>query len=211
MEITTGKLRRLRSGPGTEDDDEPRPFLVRLRFTAEDPAQVIDNARAVLTCVVSQMGDWPAEELWPQLLPAWFIQRWAPEPPEPEDGEPFDMEAWLRQWRAMTPEERAAADGGPWTLWGWLYYFDPTEEGMGDDRSWWWCHAGTGESGGWVAAWISSTGHKQRLAVIATYGWSTRRRVAWSAQANAMSILAASPREGGESTVGPGSPSRTRY
>jgi hypothetical protein len=33
----------------------------------------------------------------------------------------------------------------------WLYYFDPTEEGIGDDRSWWWWHAGTDESGGgWV-------------------------------------------------------------
>ncbi|WP_260328590.1 hypothetical protein [Streptomyces sp. Ag109_O5-1] len=152
----TGELRRLRSGPGAEDDDEPRPFLVRLRFTAEDPAQVIDNARAVLACVVAQMGDWPTDELWPQLLPTWFIQRCAPETPEPEHGEPFDVEAWLRQWRAMTPEERAAVDQGPWTLSGWLYYFDPTEEGMGDDRSWWWWHAGTDESGGWVQ--VATTG-----------------------------------------------------
>lgn len=75
----TGELRRLRSGPEAEDDEAPGPFLVRLRFTAEDPAQVIDNARAVLTCVVAQTGDWPTDELWPQLLPSWFIQRCAPE------------------------------------------------------------------------------------------------------------------------------------
>lgn len=156
VEIMTGELRRLRSGPGAEDDEEPGPFLVRLRFTAEDPAQVIDNARAVLTGVVSQTGDWPTDELWPQLLPSWFIQRCAPETREPERGEPFDVEAWLRQWRAMTPEEKAAVDQGPWTLSGWLYYFDPTEEGMGDDRSWWWWHAGTDESGGWVQ--VATTG-----------------------------------------------------
>lgn len=59
----TGELRRVRSGPGAEDDEDPQPFLVRLRFTAEDPAQVIDNARAVLICVVSQAGDWPTDEL----------------------------------------------------------------------------------------------------------------------------------------------------
>jgi hypothetical protein len=35
----------------------------------------------------------------------------------------------------MTPEQKAAADEGPWTLSDWLYYFDPTDEGMGDDRS----------------------------------------------------------------------------
>ena len=152
----TGELRRLRTGPAAEDDAEPRPFLVRVRFAAEDPAQVIANARAVLTCVVAHMGDWPTDALWPQLLPAWFVQRCAPETPEPDHGEPFDMEEWLRQWRAMTPEEKAAADQGPWTLSGWLYYFDPTEEGMGDDRSWWWWHAGTDESGGWVQ--VATTG-----------------------------------------------------
>ncbi|MEU1081634.1 hypothetical protein ABZ368_15595 [Streptomyces sp. NPDC005908] len=156
MESTTGELWRLQSGPGAENDDEPRPYLVRCHFTAEDPAQVIDNARAVLTCVVSRLGDWPADELWPQLLPDWFIQRCAPEPPESEHGEPFDVEAWLRQWRAMTPEERVAVEQEPWTLSGWLFYFDPTEEGRGDDRSWWWWHAGTGESVGWVQ--VATTG-----------------------------------------------------
>ena len=39
------------------EDEEPRPFLVRLRFTAEDPALAIENVRAVLTYVASQLGD----------------------------------------------------------------------------------------------------------------------------------------------------------
>ncbi|MFC8453096.1 hypothetical protein [Kitasatospora sp. NPDC057223] len=156
MEIITGELQRLRYGPGGQDDHQLRPFLVRVRFTAEDPTRVIANARAVLTQVVVQ-ADWPAFELWPRLLPPWFIQRCAPEFQEPEHGEPFDAEAWQRQWRAMTPEQRAAVDQGPWTLSDWLYYFDPTEEGMGDDRSWWWWDARADESGsGWVQ--VATTG-----------------------------------------------------
>jgi hypothetical protein len=61
------------------EDSRLRPFLVRVRFTAKDPAQVIAGAR---------VG----------------------------------------------------------TLPGWLYYFDLTEDGAAEDRSWW-CHAGTDESG----------------------------------------------------------------
>ncbi|MFJ7158664.1 hypothetical protein ACIQUQ_27500 [Streptomyces sp. NPDC101118] len=147
MEIIEGELGRLRAGPGAEDSGL-LPFLVRVRFAAEDPARVIARARAVLTGVVERVGDWPPDERWPQLLPAWFVRRCAPEP-GPEEA--LDAEAWLRQWRAMTPEQRAAAGDGPWTLLDWLYCFDPTEEGAGDDRSWWWWDTGTdGRDGGWV-------------------------------------------------------------
>ncbi|MFK4694391.1 hypothetical protein [Streptomyces pristinaespiralis] len=157
VKIMEDELRRLRSGLRAEDGQE-RPFLVRVRFTAGDPAQVIADARTVLTRVVERTGDWPAFELWPRLLPAWFVQRCAPEPMEPEPGEPFDAEAWLRQWQAMTPQQRAAAGEGPWTLSDWLHCFDPTEEGAGADRSWWWWHAGADESGG---GWVQ----------VATTGW----------------------------------------
>ena len=51
----------------------------------------------------------------------------------------------------MTPEQKAAYDREPWTLSGWLYYFDPSADGMGADRSWWWWDAGTDEPGkGWI-------------------------------------------------------------
>ncbi|WP_329183045.1 hypothetical protein [Actinacidiphila glaucinigra] len=40
MEIMEGELRRLRSGSRAEDGGR-QPFLVRVRFTAEDPGQVI--------------------------------------------------------------------------------------------------------------------------------------------------------------------------
>ncbi|MET8954996.1 hypothetical protein ACWEO4_03040 [Streptomyces sp. NPDC004393] len=156
MEIIKGELRRLRSGLGA-DDSQQRPFLVRVRFTAENPAQVIADARAVLTSVVERTDDWPAFERWTKLLPAWFVQRCAPEHAESGAGLPFDAQAWLRKWQAMTPEQKADFSQGPWTLSGWVYYFDPTEEGMGDDRSWWWWDAGSGQPGnGWVE--VATTG-----------------------------------------------------
>jgi len=132
MEIAEGELRRLRSGLDDGDGHE-RPFLVRARFLADDPVQVIAGARTVLATVLEQTGDWPAFERWPQLLPGWFLQRSAP---EHEPDESFDADAWWRQWQAMTPEQKTAASKGPWKLSNWLYYFDPTEDGMGDDRSW---------------------------------------------------------------------------
>ena len=128
--------------------------FVRVRFTAQEPAVVIANARAVLARVVEQAGAWPAFVDWPGLLPTWFVRRCAPESvPDPS----FDVEAWERQWRAMTPGEKSAACHGPWTLSDWLYYFDPTEQGRGDDRSWWWWDAGAGERGsGWIQ--VATTG-----------------------------------------------------
>ncbi len=118
---------------------------------------MIAKMRTVLTCVLERTHDWPVFERWPQVLPAWFVQRCAPERGQRRSGESFDPQAWLRQWRAKTPEQRATASQGPWTLSGWLYYFDPTEEGMGEDRSWWWWDAGVdAPDGGWVQ--VATTG-----------------------------------------------------
>ena len=149
--IAEGELQRLRYGV-LADDSQLEPFLVRIRFTAKDPIRVIANARAVLIRVVERTSDWPAFELWPELLPAWFLQRCAPEP-----GSRFDVEAWLRQWRAMTPEEKSATSQQQWMLSNWLYYFDPSDKGLGNDRSWWWWDAGTDEpTTGWVD--VATTG-----------------------------------------------------
>ncbi len=136
---------------------QQRPFLVRVRFTAESPARVIADARAVLNCVVEQTDTWPAFERWPELLPAWFVQRSAPEHAELSAGWSFDVRAWFRKRRATASRQNAHLDQGPWTLSGWLCDFDPTEEGMGDDRSWWWWDAGSDEPGtGWVE--VATTG-----------------------------------------------------
>jgi len=74
---------------------------------------------------------WPGMEQWSQLLPARFVQRCAP---EVVANPTFDVAAWQRRWQAMSPEEKVAEAAGPWRLSNWLYYFDPSGEGMGGDR-----------------------------------------------------------------------------
>ncbi|MFF0187765.1 hypothetical protein [Streptomyces sp. NPDC005244] len=51
-----------------------------------------------------------------------------------------------------SPDGQGPWDGhGPWALSAWLHFFDPTAEGMGDDRSWWWWDAGFDERHtGWI-------------------------------------------------------------
>ncbi|MFC7310171.1 hypothetical protein ACFQVC_38915 [Streptomyces monticola] len=129
--------------------------MIRVHFTAEAPETVIERAREALSRVVERVESWPPESEWEQMLPAWFIERCAPEPtPDPD----FDSAYWLARWRGLSPAEKAAAAAGPWTLSNWLYYFDPTDEGQGDDRSWWWWNAGTDDA---HAGWID----------VATTGW----------------------------------------
>ncbi|GAA4637270.1 hypothetical protein GCM10023196_090400 [Actinoallomurus vinaceus] len=163
MRISDSELRRIRSGPA-EDDDEGL-LLVRVFFTATDPAAVITRAREVLGCVVERMDSWPAEEEWPKILPSWFVERSAPEvkPPGPVFDPADRAAAWLERWQATTPTEETTAaeettaDKAPWSLSNWLFYFDPNEEEGGDDRSWWWWHAGTDAPGtGWID--VATTG-----------------------------------------------------
>jgi hypothetical protein len=153
MVTSEDELRRIRQGPAADE----RAFLVRVSFSADDPAAVVERAREVLGCVIEHLESWPAEESWPRLLPAWFVERCAPE----RSADPsWDAAAWLVRWQAMSQEQRIAESEGPWTLSGWLYYFDPTDgedAGMGNDRSWWWWNAGTDEPGtGWIE--VTTTG-----------------------------------------------------
>ncbi|MEV7730470.1 hypothetical protein AB0P15_38115 [Streptomyces sp. NPDC087917] len=159
MEIVEGELRRLRAGLGA-DSRGVRDFFVRVRFTADDAARVIGAARDVLASVIEQVGTWPEFERWPELLPAWFVQRCEPETvPDPS----FDAVAWQRWWHGLTSQQKAAESEGPWMLSDWLSFFDPTEEGRGNDRSWWWWDSGVSEPGsGWVevvtTGWPCETG-----------------------------------------------------
>lgn len=130
-EIIKGELRRFSpvSGPRRSTAAVSRAGPVHCR----ESGRVIANARAALACVVQRTDDWPAFGRWSELLPVEFIQRCAPEP-EPDPS--FDVHAWLQTWQAMTPEQKSAFNQRPWTLSDWLYSFDPTEDGTGDDRSW---------------------------------------------------------------------------
>jgi hypothetical protein len=139
MSTPEAELRRLQRGPSQDE----QAFVIRVSFTADDPAAVIARVREVLAAVLARVEAWPTEERWPDLLPSWFVERCAPEQP--------DAAAALARWQALTPEEKLAHSQGPWALSAWLHYFDPTEEGGGDDRSWWWWAAGTDQPGtGWI-------------------------------------------------------------
>ena len=59
LPVVEGELRRLWFGLDAGDSQE-RPFLVRARFLADNPVQVIANARTALAIVVEHTGDWPA-------------------------------------------------------------------------------------------------------------------------------------------------------
>jgi hypothetical protein len=149
------ELRRLQFGPNQGE----RAFVIRVSFTADDPAAVIARAREALMAVLTHVRSWPTEERWPELLPAWFVRRCAPEQPDgPVDGLSSDAAASpLAAWQALTPEQQIAHAQGPWALSDWLYYFDPTDQGLGNDRSWWWWDAGTDAPGtGWID--VATTG-----------------------------------------------------
>src|SRR5690349_21713120 len=109
MGTSEGELRRIREGPAADE----RAFLVRVFFSADDPAAVVERARDVLGRVIEQVERWPAEEAWPELLPSWFVERCAPE----RSADPsWDFAAWLARWQAITQEEKIAESKGPWTL-----------------------------------------------------------------------------------------------
>ncbi|MEV6110042.1 hypothetical protein AB0M28_35865 [Streptomyces sp. NPDC051940] len=129
MDDPESELRRMRGGPGEGED----AFVIRVSFDAGEPGGVIERARDVLGRVVGRVGGWPEEGAWPGLLPGWFVERCAPEVP---DDPSFDADAWSARWSQLSLAEKVAAAEGPWALSDWLYYFDPTEEGGGDDRSW---------------------------------------------------------------------------
>jgi hypothetical protein len=124
---------------------------VRVFFSAGDPGGVIERAREVLGRVLERVASWPAEDVWPGLLPEWFVERCAPEPVS------FDAAAWMQRWQAMSPQERIEVSQGPWKLSSWLAWFDLSDEGQGRDRSWWWDAGIEGESGrGWIE--VATTG-----------------------------------------------------
>lgn len=57
------------------------PLLkVEVTFTAKDPGETIALIREVLLAVLlfaaHTADEWPAGKRWPDILPAWFVQRW---------------------------------------------------------------------------------------------------------------------------------------
>ena len=106
-------------------------IVARCPGTAET---VLKNCREVLLAVLSQdPARWPTDDLWPSLLPDWFIEASAPEE-SPEDAERYIQ--WLLalpyEERVRHASEEARRFG--WSISSFLYWFGPKGE-----RVWrWW-------------------------------------------------------------------------
>jgi hypothetical protein len=109
------------------------PFVAAF---CEDPKLVLARVRSVLQPVFEVgRSDWPSLEKWEMLLPEFFVAACAN--PESE----ADSEAWLSWWRNLDPTQQAdALDRKPWTLAGWLYWFEP------HNRTWRWLGAGLNDN-----------------------------------------------------------------
>ncbi|MFG1805035.1 hypothetical protein [Streptomyces sp. NPDC049040] len=163
----SAELLRVRYGP---HPDTKIPLLdVEATFTAQDPDQTIARIREVLLAVLPYAAGpaeaWPADDRWPDILPAWFVQHRAPETPAHQDG----SGAWATWWRGLTGQQREtgistdAAAG--WRLPDWLGPFAPG--GAGDSRSWrWWKGGARGRSTGWVRFSIDGRRYGGRRALL---------------------------------------------
>ena len=88
-----------------------------------DPQLVACRVREVLRVVlVIQSKPWPTETEWRLLLPDWFVATSSTEMTQDE------AEQWLKKWRTMTVEQRAALDAiQRWSLADWLHWVQPSE------------------------------------------------------------------------------------
>jgi len=162
------ELRRLDSG--AEDGDG---FTVV--FEADCPTGagvVLERVREGMRAVVSVLcrdGGWPDDDAWARLLPAWFVAACGPELSDEE------AQALQERWQSLPPDERdAEEDRQPWTLDGWVYWFDPDG---GTERQWRWLGGRvtapdriqvTLESDGWPNAfgafvWLLQTAGAERV------------------------------------------------
>ena len=121
----TDELMRLRNGVVVGGV----PVVVAA---AANPDLLLHRVRTVLEIVlVSGQGDWPSLSGWSVLLPEWFVVACAPEQPAGA------ADRWLSWWQSLPEPERAqVAASRPWTLSGWLYWFEQP------NRAWFWSGAG---------------------------------------------------------------------
>jgi hypothetical protein len=161
------ELLRVQYGP------HPRtvnPFVdVEATFTAQDPDQTVARIREVLLAVLPYASGpaeaWPADDRWPHILPAWFVQRSAPEPPVHKDA----AGTWTTWWRGLTGQQRETEISTDATadlrLPEWLAYFSPG--GAADGRNWrWWNGGPRGRSTGWIRLSIDEHPYRGRRALL---------------------------------------------
>jgi hypothetical protein len=111
---------------------------VTITLLADCPrgaADALEGTKKVLVPIVSVLArgsEWPSEDDWARLLPAWFVGACGPEMSRAA------VEAWLEKWRDLPREQQIAEEERhPWALGDWLYCFS---EGP-DERQWRWLGA----------------------------------------------------------------------
>ncbi|MER7790467.1 hypothetical protein [Streptomyces sp. NPDC097640] len=171
LDPTSWTAELLRARHGRHPDTRNPLIELKATFTAEDPRATAELIREVLTAVLEHAtapaGEWPTEDEWPTLLPEWFVQRCAPEPPPPPER--TDPATWLARWRGLTQRQRQieaiSAATADWRLAGWLDLFDP--DGLADSRSWrfWDCGA-TRQTDGWVRVGVDGHPYGGRGALL---------------------------------------------
>ena len=84
------ELRRLWNGPRPDE----RPWPMDDAFAVDcsgDADAVLGRATAVLGVVLEQdPADWPSDERWRELLPAWFLEPCRGGPAAPADAWPIE-------------------------------------------------------------------------------------------------------------------------
>ncbi|MFD8378513.1 hypothetical protein ACFV2X_08220 [Streptomyces sp. NPDC059679] len=171
LDPTSWTAELLRAGHGPHPDTVNPLLELRATYTSQDPwatAELIrDVLRTVLEHAAAPAGEWPADDEWPTLLPEWFVQRCAPEPPPPPER--ADPATWLARWRSLTHRQRQteaiSAATADWRLADWLALFEP--EGLADSRSWrFWDVGTTTTTTGWVRVGVDGHPYGGRGALL---------------------------------------------
>jgi hypothetical protein len=140
----------------------PRPWIA----ATTSPARLIREVLlAVLPFAAGPADAWPADDRWPDILPARFVRRCAPETPVHQDAG-----AWTAWWRGLTGQRRdtgikTADAAAELQLTDWLTYFSPCA--AADSRNWrWWKGGSRGRSTGWIRFSIDEHPYRGRRALL---------------------------------------------
>ncbi len=102
----------------------------RVRCSGE-AALVLDKVREVMSVVLLyDVDNWPSDDAWRQLLPAWFVQRCEASRWREEVDSRF---TWWQ--RFLLQRRRRHARVGPWPVDAWIYWF------LQEQWEWYWWHA----------------------------------------------------------------------
>lgn len=119
------EIRHLEDGPGVDERPGGNGLITLAIRTREEPSEMIERAKDVLAVVVAvPPAEWRPEVVQ-QSLPAWFVEKCAPE---------RSNEAWLAWWRSLAVPDRIQAERErSWSVADWLFWLAP------DERQWhWW-------------------------------------------------------------------------